>query len=196
VGREEVKTAGQTDLGKRVRALRKTQALTLGQLGAKAGLAPSTLSKVENNQMSPTYDVLCKLSAGLGMSLVELLAAGEKKRAPALRYSITRAGQGRRQEIDGLLHEMLCSDVADKPFLPFVTRVMILSMEEHGALHRHGGVDFFYVLSGACTVITDSFPPAELETGDSIFFDAAIGHALIKRGAADVALLWVANSGG
>ena len=49
------------DLGIRVRELRKAKGWTLEQAAARAGLARSTLSKIENGQMSPTYDALKKL---------------------------------------------------------------------------------------------------------------------------------------
>jgi transcriptional regulator with XRE-family HTH domain len=39
-----------------VRALRKDRGWTLEQAAAAAGLARSTLSKIENGQMSPTYE--------------------------------------------------------------------------------------------------------------------------------------------
>ena len=41
------------DLGSRVRELRKSRGWTLEQAAVKAGLARSTLSKIENGQMSP-----------------------------------------------------------------------------------------------------------------------------------------------
>ena len=49
------------DLGVRVRDLRKAQGWTLEQAASQAGLARSTLSKIENGQMSPTYEALKKL---------------------------------------------------------------------------------------------------------------------------------------
>ena len=42
------------DLGARVRELRKARDWTLEQAAGQAGLARSTLSKIENGQMSPT----------------------------------------------------------------------------------------------------------------------------------------------
>ena len=42
------------ELGSRVRELRKARNWTLEQAAQQAGLARSTLSKIENGQMSPT----------------------------------------------------------------------------------------------------------------------------------------------
>ena len=56
------------DLGMRVRELRKARGWTLEQAATQAGLARSTLSKIENGQMSPTYDALKKLKNACGES--------------------------------------------------------------------------------------------------------------------------------
>ena len=55
------------NLGQRVRALRKGCGWTLAQASKHAGLARSTLLKIENGQMSPTYEALKKLAVGLGI---------------------------------------------------------------------------------------------------------------------------------
>ena len=60
------------DLAIRVRELRKQREWTLEQAAQKAGLARSTLSKIENGQMSPTYDALKKLADGLDISVPQL----------------------------------------------------------------------------------------------------------------------------
>jgi Predicted transcriptional regulators len=60
------------NLGQRVRELRKERDWTLEQAARQAGLARSTLSKIENGQMSPTYDALRKLAVGLDISVPQL----------------------------------------------------------------------------------------------------------------------------
>lgn len=54
----ESATPQPIDLGARVRELRKDRNWPLEQAANHAGLARSTLSKIENGQMSPTYDAL------------------------------------------------------------------------------------------------------------------------------------------
>jgi transcriptional regulator with XRE-family HTH domain len=44
----------------------------------RAGLARSTLSKIENGQMSPTYDALKKLAGGLAISVPQLFTPPSK----------------------------------------------------------------------------------------------------------------------
>ena len=68
----ETETAPPVDLGARVRELRKARNWTLEQAANQAGLARSTLSKIENGQMSPTYEALKKLAVGLEISVPQL----------------------------------------------------------------------------------------------------------------------------
>ena len=66
------------DLGQRVRELRKARHWTLEQAAQQAGLARSTLSKIENGQMSPTYEALKKLAEGLAISVPQLFTPPSK----------------------------------------------------------------------------------------------------------------------
>ena len=67
-----VSVAEPLNLGARVRELRKERGWTLEQAAGHAGLARSTLSKIENGQMSPTYEALKKLAEGLAISVPQL----------------------------------------------------------------------------------------------------------------------------
>ncbi len=80
------------NLGARVRDLRKARGWTLEQAARQAGLARSTLSKIENGQMSPTYEALRKLAEGLAISVPQLFT-------PPVRAQVTGASRdhhGRR----------------------------------------------------------------------------------------------------
>ena len=96
-------TTQPLDLGARVRELRKAQDWTLEQAAKQAGLARSTLSKIENGQMSPTYEALKKLAVGLEISVPQLFTppAAEKING---RMAVTKSGEGAalRQTIESL----------------------------------------------------------------------------------------------
>jgi len=81
------------DLGQRVRDLRKAQGWTLEQAAGRAGLARSTLSKIENGQMSPTYDALKKLASGLEISVPQLFTPPQRDQVNG-RLAMTRDGAG------------------------------------------------------------------------------------------------------
>ena len=80
-------------LGARVRELRKARNWTLEQAAQQAGLARSTLSKIENSQMSPTYEALRKLAVGLEISVPQLFTPPVKNQING-RMASTKSGQG------------------------------------------------------------------------------------------------------
>jgi transcriptional regulator with XRE-family HTH domain len=57
----------------RLRALRQTLGLSLDQLGARAGLSPSTISRVETGKRTISLDVLLPLATALQVDLDALL---------------------------------------------------------------------------------------------------------------------------
>ena len=85
----EAEVAAPLDLGARVRDLRKAKQWTLEQAANQAGLARSTLSKIENGQMSPTYEALKKLAVGLDISVPQLFTAPSKGQING-RLSVTK----------------------------------------------------------------------------------------------------------
>src|SRR3979411_2822576 len=91
----EVPDAMHPQLGVCLRAARQARGLTLKQVAERTGMALSTLSKVENNQMSLTYDKLLQLTFGLKMEIAELFnpANLRAQTAPVVtaRRSISRA---------------------------------------------------------------------------------------------------------
>jgi transcriptional regulator with XRE-family HTH domain len=179
----------QFRLGERVRHIRIARGLTLGRLGEQSGLAASTLSKIENDQMSPTFEVLLKLAHGLGIDMDELLAAQET--APSGRRSITRAGQGRFHETANYAHEFLCTDLTHKQMVPMKTRVRARSVGDFPDWVRHEGEEFLLVLEGAVELHTELYEPVRLEAGDSIYYDAQMGHICISVSPEDALVLWL-----
>src|SRR4029079_19392366 len=102
----EVATAARTrrhTLGDRLRELRKAKGWTLSKGSEMTGLAPSTLSKVENKQISLTYDNLAKLADGLKIDLADLFTP-ETIQATTGRRSITRLNEGRVLESANYVH--------------------------------------------------------------------------------------------
>ena len=77
----ETEIAAPLNLGDRVRELRQAKEWTMERAANQAGLARSTFSKIENGQMSPTYDALKKLAEGLEISVPQLFTPPSKGRA-------------------------------------------------------------------------------------------------------------------
>ncbi len=180
------------DLGARVRELRKARDWTLEQAANQAGLARSTLSKIENGQMSPTYDALKKLAVGLEISVPQLFTPPSKGQVNG-RMAVTKVDEATKQITTTYAHDLLASSLTAKKMLPYRTRVHARSMEDFDGWVRHDGEEFLYVLTGRVTLYTEFYEPVELGRGDSAYYDAAMGHNVVSTSAEDANILWVTS---
>ena len=166
-------------LGDRLRELRKAKGWTLSKVSEMTGLAPSTLSKVENKQISLTYDNLAKLADGLKIDLADLFTP-ETIQATTGRRSITRMAEGRPQESANYIHVYCAPELSRKAMVPIVSEVKARTLEEFGELNRHAGEEWMYVLAGPVVFHSEFYEPLNLDTGDSLYFDATMGHAILR----------------
>jgi transcriptional regulator with XRE-family HTH domain len=182
------------DLGLRVRELRKSRNWTLEQAASQAGLARSTLSKIENGQMSPTYDALKKLAVGLQITVPQLFTPPVNNQING-RLSHTKAGEGQSHVTVTYEHELLANNLSKKQMLPYRAVVRARSMDEFDGWVRHDGEEFLYVLTGLVRLFTEFYEPIELRRGDSAYYDASMGHNVVTLSAEDATILWVTSLG-
>jgi transcriptional regulator with XRE-family HTH domain len=180
-------------LGQRIRGLRASKGWTLEQTSQATGLARSTLSKIENGQMSPTYDALIKLAAGLQIDLSEFFAAQQEPMGVG-RRSICRKGTGSSHITPYYQHVLLCNDLSNKDMVPFRTKIVARSFDDFEDWSRHVGEEFVYVLSGEVKLFTEFYEPVELGPGDCWYIDSRMGHRVISIGKEDAEVLWMSTT--
>lgn len=188
----ESETPEPLDLGSRVRELRKAQGWTLERAANQAGLARSTLSKIENGQMSPTYDALKKLAEGLEITIPQLFTPPRRGQING-RMAVTKSGAGSAQATVTYEHELLAETLSNKKMLPYRARIRARSFEEFDGWVRHDGEEFLYVLTGVITLFTEFYEPVEMRRGDSAYYDASMGHNVISLSDEDASVLWVTS---
>ncbi|QAY75464.1 helix-turn-helix domain-containing protein [Sphingosinicella sp. BN140058] len=177
-------------LGERLRHLRRERGMTLEDVGRRTGLAASTLSKIENDQMSPTFDVVQKLAVGLDIDITELFASNSGQDA-AGRRSVTLSGTGRLMETEVYRHRLIAAELKNKKILPFVTTIKARSAEDFKTWSQHSGEEFLYVLKGEICFQTEHYEPAILGVGDSIYINSNMEHACYSTSEEDAVVLWV-----
>lgn len=172
------------DPGSMLRDLRAAKGWTLAEVKDRTGLPISTLSKLENGKMGLSYDKLMKLGHGLGMDIAQLLLGKPSADQGATqlvsgRRSITRAGD--EQIIDAPVYNYAyhAVDLLNRAIHPMIVDIKARTLEEFGEFTRHVGEEFSYVTDGAVEFHCDLYAPAILKKGDSIYFDAGMGHAYI-----------------
>ena len=182
------------EISERVRELRGERGWSLDQASCRAGLSTAALSKIENGLMSPTYEAVKKLAAGLGLSVPRLFTPRRRRRM-AGRLEVTRSEEGIPHETSTSAHSFLGGTVGGKRMLPCLGRIRARTIDEHGGWTRHEGEEFLYVLSGSVRLHTEGNPPVVMHCGDSAYYDAASGHNLVSLGEEDATVLWVTSIG-
>lgn len=132
--------------------------------------------------MSLTFDKLARISAGLRVDIAALFSGdngADNQIEASGRRSIARAGQGKAIETQNYSHLYPAWELLNKSIIPIVAELHARSLEEFGELIRHPGEEYAYVLEGEVDLYTSLYATVRLKTGDSIYFDSAMGHAYI-----------------
>lgn len=182
--------AGAVALGKRIRELRRGRNWTLEEAAQRTGLAASTLSKIENDHMSPTFDVVQKLADGFEIDITRLFDTNGGVEATG-RRSVTRKGGGQLMETPVYAHRLLASELMNKRILPFRSVIKARSIEEFQDWRGHDGEEFLFVLEGEVMFHTEHYAPEHLSAGDSIYIDSGMRHACVSVSESDAVVLWI-----
>jgi len=181
----------KTTLGTLLRGLRNRNNWTLKEMSERSGIPVSTLSKVEHDRLTLTYDKLQQLSQRLNIRMSELFAEESEGGEPQVngRRSIGNLDQALRVQTSNYDYYYLCTELRRKRMIPIVTVIRAKSVEEFGDLVRHSGEEFIYVLGGRIEVHTDFYDPVLLEEGQSIYIDSSMGHAYLAAEGCDEAVV-------
>ena len=178
-------------LGTVMKSIRSRNGWTLKEMSAKSGIPVSTLSKVEHDRLTLSYDKLQQLSQRLSIRMSDLFAEDEGDSAPRVtgRRSVGTIDQAVRVTTDNYDYHYLCTDLRQKRMIPIITRIRAHSAREFGELVRHQGEEFIYVLEGEIEIHTEFYDPVALKTGQGIYLDSSMGHAYVVADGFDEALV-------
>ncbi|MXQ09570.1 cupin domain-containing protein [Alphaproteobacteria bacterium GH1-50] len=177
------------DVGNRLKQFRRSAGLRLKDVADAAGCSESMLSKVENGQVSPSINMLHRLTKALGVTISSLFVTVEPEtpfvqrrgRRPILGVNALRQGEGLTlesltpYEIHGHLQAQL--------------HTLAPGASSDGAI-SHDGEEVGYVIEGALE-LTVGDKTALLSAGDSFFFDSARAHQFRNPGNSVTRVVWV-----
>lgn len=183
-------TTAKKTLGAMLAQLRAKQGWTLKEMSLRSGIPMSTLSKVEHDRLSLTYDKLQQLGQRLNIRMADLFAEDEGSAAKSIlgRRSIGKIENSVRVATENYEYHYICTELRQKRMVPVVTRILTKSIEDFGDLLRHSGEEFTYVVKGRIVVHTEFYGPVELGEGESIYIDAGMGHAYVCAESVDEAV--------
>jgi transcriptional regulator with XRE-family HTH domain len=180
-----------------MRSVRSREGWTLKQMSAKSGIPVSTLSKVEHDRLTLTYDKLYQLSERLGLRMSELFAEPDEQMNPPVtaRRSLGTLDSAVRVETPNYDYYYLCTELRRKRMIPAITKIRAKTSREFGDLVRHAGEEFIFVIKGQIVVSTEFYDPVTLSQGESIYIDSSMGHAyLAAEGCKEAEVLAVMSS--
>jgi len=183
-------------LGTKVRALRKAHGNTLAEVSEATGLSISALSKIENDQVSPTFANLMRLAEGLQISLGDLVTLKEDEGNVSARMTVSRTSDTVFRSTPKYDMYALCSELRRKRMTPLIERVKADEPSPLDGMVSHSGEEFFFVLNGAIEVHTEHYSPVRLEKGDSAYLDSTMAHTLVAMDGkdADILMVWLGPS--
>lgn len=159
-----------SDLGARIKQLRKKKKLTLKEIAEKTNLSISFISQLEHNKTSATLESFKKISEALDVS-------------PSYFFSQT-SHESQSTVVKGALDELnfkestfiykdLKGTMEHPLFLPIL--VILNPGDNRGNNFTHKGQEFLYVLEGTLTVLLEN-DEFTLDPHDSIFLDSSKPH--------------------
>jgi len=177
-------------LGQKIKNVRTKMGITLEEASQRTGLARSTLSKIENEQISPTFQAMQKLATGLQIDMPQLFEPPKSKVATG-RRDVTRNNGGKPHPTQTYEHELLATQLSQKKMMPFKSRVRARNFEDYSDWVKHDGEEFLLILEGEVVLYTEYYEPITLSEGDSVYYDAEMGHMLTSSSKEDALILWV-----
>ncbi|MCW6026490.1 helix-turn-helix domain-containing protein [Stenotrophomonas sp. SRS1] len=185
-------------LGTLLRGLRTRQGWTLKEMSEHTEIPLSTLSKIEHDRLTLTYDKLQHLAQRLNLRMSELFSEPDNDSAPkpvTARRSLGSLDKALRVQTDNYDYYYLCTELRRKRMIPILTKVRAKTTAEFGELVRHPGEEYVHVLEGRIQVHTEFYDPVVLETGQGIYIDSQMGHGyIVDTGCEEAVLLAVCAS--
>ncbi len=134
-------------VGERVRELRLSLGLTMGQLAEKADISIGMLSKIENGQTSPSLTTLTRLSNAVGVPFTALFRGLDEEHDAV----IVPPGGGLEIAHEGNERGRTYHDLGSlRGPLRYIEPVLVTITEQGEVfpLFQHAGVEFIYVIKG------------------------------------------------
>jgi transcriptional regulator with XRE-family HTH domain/KaiC/GvpD/RAD55 family RecA-like ATPase len=180
-----------SNLGDKIRSLRKKLGMTQKELAGQVGLTPSFISQLEKNLISPSLDSLLKLSEKLNTQPIYFLMDGESGPWQKMVIKPNERQDIHLQElkIPEVRLQLLVSDVLNRRMEPHLLTLRG-GATINGHFYSHKGDEFAYVIEGELEVEIQG-EKQMLKQGDSLYIESMVPSKWTNLGKGDAVLLWV-----
>jgi DNA-binding transcriptional MerR regulator len=177
-----VKVNQQTDLGAKLRKLRRDLGLGVTKAAERAGISSGFLSAIELSRANPSVATLQRLAATYNTTVLEFFDIPHHKRR------LIRPQQRRLLKTEsGVQMELL--SIGTKMLECMLFRVPPKSGSDGS--YSHVGEEFIFMLTGSLEIWLDELEFQVLEEGDSFWFESNLGHRWFNPTDKEAVLIWV-----
>ena len=161
----------------RVRELRDILEISVEDMAEKIGVSVEQYLMYENAEDDIPVGKLYLIAAELGVDPTVLLSGQTPRMAD---YTVVRGGKGVTVErYAGYRFTSLAFNFIDRDMEPMI--VSLLPTDEMPELVTHAGQEFNYVVEGEMQLYIGEISYI-LKTGDSVYFDSSVPHAMRALG--------------
>jgi XRE family transcriptional regulator, regulator of sulfur utilization len=160
-------------VGTRIRGLREGMDLSLRDLAERSGVSAPMLSQVERGETSPTLSVAERIAGGLELTLSQLLRLDETDGVSVVRAAERRRGGGPRHRYEVLTPPLpgLRAEVSLHTLAPGAST----GEPDDPPMHEGGSRETAVVVDGPLRLVCGG-RAHDLDSGDSVTFDADLPH--------------------
>lgn len=155
-------TEALSEVGPRLRRVRRHRGVTLAELSEVTGISKSTLSRLESGQRKPSLELLLPISAAHQVPLDELVGAPQVG-DPRVRLPPRRVG------------DRTVIPLTRQPGGLQAFKIIIPVTTEEPVPRTHEGYEWLYVLSGRLRLLLASHDTV-LRQGEAAEFDTRLPH--------------------
>ena len=168
-------------VGARLRAARNDRGWTLDDLAERAGMSPSTLSRLESGKRQASLELLLPLTRQLGIRLDDLVST-ETPDPRVRRAPIRRQG-------------MLIVPLAPEGAPISTYKITYPPVESPPERRTHDGYEWLYVLTGRLRLLLGE-QDLVLTRGEAVEFDTRTPHSMSAVGSRPAQVLSIFNDEG
>jgi transcriptional regulator with XRE-family HTH domain len=164
------------EVGRRIRYLRRMQALTAEELAKRAGVSQSMISQIERGQVSPSLETLWKLSHCLKVPVFSFFETEDQEVVTIMRKGEQQVLKRVRPNI---LYQLLAPSSGKQ--ISFFKLILEPGEDIDSPLMFHSGEECGYMVQGSMRIEVDGNMYI-LHEGDSIYFDSNLPHRFLNKG--------------
>lgn len=167
----------ESNIGLKVKKIRKEKGYTLTQLSKETELSTGFLSQFERGLTSIAVDSLKNIANILEIDLSDFFSSTKKNNK-----KIMKSYEREILEIENnkFIHYLLTNNCKDKTILPKIVEILPFDINEEISEYSHKGEEFIYVIEGILTLLLNN-KEYLLYPGDTAHYDSIEPHNWVNN---------------